>query len=172
MIPLIGVISGILMLIASNIPTWLKPILINNNFPDWFYNDFSLYVSIYLLATAANTWMVAKFTDNTGLSKKLASQKKEHRAELKKTRTELEGKHSALKKQKEEIIKNLNRDIKQLKSEIEIKKEQIKRYSGDLHAEMERCCSLEAQLKTRNYNKQDSNETAPEDEYLAISGRG
>lgn len=174
MIPLIGVISGILMLVASNLPTWLKPILINNHFPDWVYNDFGLYVSIYLLATAFNSWMLSKFSDNTGLSKKIALQKKEHRSVLKKTRAELEEQHNTLKKQKDGVIRTLKDEIRKLQKDIEVKKEQIKRYTGDLHAEMERCCSLETQLKTRSYNKADSFEAvqnSPTNEYLTISGR-
>ncbi len=174
MIHIVGVISGVLMLIASNIPTWLKPVLIKNSFPDWFYNDFSLYVSIYLAATALNTWIVSKFTDNSGLSKKISSQKKEHRAELRKKAAESEEKHKTLKRQKDEIIRELRDEIRKLNKDIGIKKEQIRRYSGDLNAEMERCCSLEAQLRTRSYNRQETPESAanaPTDDYLAISGR-
>jgi len=174
MIHLIGVISGILMLIASNIPTWLKPVLIRNNFPDWFYNDFSLYVTIYLAATALNSWIVSRFSDNSGLTKKIATQKKEHRAALKKVTAEHEEKHTSLKRQKDGVINELKGKVRDLNKELDVKKEQIRRYSGDLNAEMERCCSLEAQLRTRSYNTQENpgdRSNAPTDDYLAISGR-
>lgn len=99
-------ICSFLMFFIGNIQSWLKPILIAKDYPDWMYESFSFYAIIYVAAGLLSTFVAQSLKPKTEHEKELLSLRKKEKTFEKKKQA---GINKALAEQKDKHADEVNR---------------------------------------------------------------
>lgn len=174
---IVYLIPALFMFLVGNIQTWLKPILIAHDYPEWVYNSFSLYAIIFVACGLLNTYFVqvmkpkdADEKELIALRKKCSSNDRANKRETKKAVSECTSSH-------EKAIAELKTNhSNELRGKAESHKKEISDLTFRMKAKDVAIESMTNQLAEKfkiieDYNKETSkNQNAPTKEITGGSG--
>lgn len=150
-------ISAFLMFSVGNIQKWLKPYLVDNNFPDWVYDSFSFYAMLFVAAGLLNTFLIQALKPKNENDKEIITLRR-------RCRTADKNKKKEIKKAIENCTSSHTAEILKITKEHD---EKSSRYESIIQAKDSLIHSMTGQLAEKfqiigEYNKESSaNSNAP-----------